>query len=122
MVYSAAQQYQQNKVLTATPGELTLMLYNGLVKFIKLAIHENEQGNIAGVNTNLLKSQDIIKELLCTLDMKIKVAENMAVMYDYMLRRLMEANVKKDSEIMKEILGYAEEFRDMWIQVMKLAK
>jgi len=118
----AAVQYQQQKIQTSSPGELTLMLYNGLVKFLKLALNEQEQGNIQATNTYLIRSQDIIKELHCTLNMDYEVAQDMEIMYEYMNRRLIEANLKKDKEIIEEIIGYAVEFRDTWVQVMKLAK
>ncbi|WP_027416168.1 flagellar export chaperone FliS [Aneurinibacillus terranovensis] len=119
MNQSAARQYQQNSVLTATPAELTLMLYKGLVKFLKIALLELDQNNLQGIHINLIKSQDIIEELLCTLNMNISVSENMASMYQYMLERLIEANLKKDRAIIEELLGFAEEFRDTWSQAMK---
>jgi flagellar protein FliS len=122
MTNLAAQQYKQNSVLTATPGELTLQLYNGLVKFIKLSLSELEKGNVQEVNINLMKSQDIISELLCTLNMKYEVSKDMAAMYEYMLQRLIEANIHKDREIMEEVLGYAEDFRATWYQALKMAK
>jgi flagellar protein FliS len=122
MTNLAAQQYKQNSVLTATPGELTLQLYNGLIKFIKLAIAGAEKGDIQVVHTNLLKSQDIIRELLCTLNMKYTVAKDMAAMYEYMLQRLIQANVTKEKAMMEEVLGYAEDFRSTWQQAMKLVK
>lgn len=118
----AAQQYKQNSVLTATPADLTLQLYTGLLKFMKLALSGLEQGDIQITNTNLIKSQDILRELLCTLDLKYPLAQNMAAMYEYMLERLIQANVSKDKEMIVEVIGYTEEFRNTWYQAMKLAK
>ncbi|RXT04454.1 flagellar export chaperone FliS [Ammoniphilus sp. CFH 90114] len=118
----AAYQYQQQRIQTSTPGELTLMLYNGLIKFLKLSVIELDKGNISEVNVNLIKSQNIINELLYTLKMEYDVANDMARLYDYMLRRLIEANISKDRAIIEEVTGYAEEFRDTWAQALKLVK
>jgi len=114
------QSYQANAVQTASPGELTLMLYNGCLKFIKLARKAIEEKNIEEKNTNLLKAQKIIQELMVTLNMDYDVAKNMMMMYDYMYRRLMEANVKNDLTILEEVEGYVTEFRDTWKQVIQL--
>jgi len=114
------QSYQANAVQTASPGELTLMLYNGCLKFIKLARKAMEEKNVEEKNTNLLKAQKIIQELMVTLNMDYDVAKNMMTMYDYMYRRLMEANVKNDLTILEEVEGYVTEFRDTWKQVIQL--
>ncbi|WCK54184.1 flagellar export chaperone FliS [Aneurinibacillus sp. Ricciae_BoGa-3] len=122
MNQSAAQQYQQNSILTASPGELTHMLYKGLVKFLRMSLLELDRKNLEGIHANLMKSQSIIEELLFTLNMNISVSENMASMYRYMLERLIEANLKKDRTVIEELLGFAEEFRDIWSQAMKVVK
>jgi flagellar protein FliS len=122
MTSLAAQQYRQNSVLTATPGELTLQLYNGLVKFIKLAIVHMEKGEIQATNDNLIKSQDILQELLCTLNTNYPIAKDMAALYEYMMERLIQANVKKDLSILEEVLEYAEQFRATWMQALKATK
>ena len=119
---AALKRYQHQSVQTSTPGELTLMLYNGLVKFLKLSQNELDQKNIEKVHYYLKKSQDIVEELLYTLDRKYEVTHNMALMYEYMVRRLIEANMKKDKAIISEVIDYAEQFRDTWVQVLKLAK
>ncbi|MEA4848694.1 MAG: flagellar export chaperone FliS [Clostridiaceae bacterium] len=115
-------QYQQNTVNTATPQELTLMLYNGLVRFLKLACQGIEEKNIEKANNNIIKSQDIIVEFISTLDMQYEISEGLLSIYDYMNRRLLDANLKKDKSIVEEITGYAEELRDAWEKAMKLAK
>jgi flagellar secretion chaperone FliS len=114
------QSYQVNSVQTASPGELTLMLYNGCLKFIKFARKAIEEKNIEEKNTNLLKAQNIIQELMVTLNMDYDVAKNMMAMYDYIHRRLIEANLKNDVEILDEVEGYVTEFRDTWKQVIQL--
>lgn len=116
------QQYRQNAVKTASPQELTLMLYNGLVRFLKMACQGIEEKNIEKANNFIIKSQNIITEFICTLDVQYEVSEGLLSMYEYMNRRLLEANIKKDKEIVSEVIGYAEGLRDTWEQAMKLAK
>ncbi|MED0658189.1 flagellar export chaperone FliS [Anoxybacillus ayderensis] len=114
------QSYQTNAVQTASPGELTLMLYNGCLKFIAQAKKAIEEKDIEARNTNLLKAQKIIQELMVTLNMEYEVAKSMMTMYDYMYRRLVEANIKSDITILEEVEGYVKEFRDTWKQVIQL--
>jgi flagellar protein FliS len=114
------QKYQNNSVNTASPGQLTLMLYNGCLKFMKLgrdAIVKNEHES---KNTNLVKAQRIIQELMVTLNTDVEVAEGMLQMYEYIHRRLVEANVNSDLEILAEVEGYVTEFRDTWKEVIQL--
>ncbi|MCM3162330.1 flagellar export chaperone FliS [Metabacillus litoralis] len=112
------QSYQSNAVTTASPGELTLMLYNGCIKFIKLAKKAIEEKNISEKNTNLIKAQNIIQELMITINMDYEVSKNILAMYDYMKSRLVEANISNDPEILDEVQGYVTEFRDTWKQVI----
>lgn len=114
------QSYQTNAVQTASPGELTLMLYNGCLKFIAQAKKAIEDKDIEARNTNLLKAQKIIQELMVTLNMEYEVAKSMMTMYDYIYRRLVEANIKSDISILEEVEGYVKEFRDTWKQVIQL--
>ena len=114
------QSYQTNAVQTASPGELTLMLYNGCLKFIAQAKKAMEEKNIEARNTNLLKAQKIIQELMVTLNIEYEVAKPMMTMYDYIYRRLVEANIKSDVTILEEVEGYVKEFRDTWKQVIQL--
>jgi len=116
------QQYQQNTVNTSTPQELTLMLYNGLVRFLKFAHQGIEEKNIEKANNYIIRSQAIIMEFISTLDMQYEVSEGLCSLYEYMNRQLIEANIKKDKAIVEEVLGYAEGLRDTWEQAMKLIK
>lgn len=113
------QAYQQNSVSTASPGELTLMLYNGCLKFIKQARLAIEQKNTQDKNLNLQKAQRIIQELMITLNPEAAVSESMMSMYDYMNRRLIEVNMSNDLDILTEVEGYVMEFRDTWKQVIQ---
>lgn len=114
------QSYQTNAVQTASPGELTLMLYNGCLKFIAQAKKAIEDKDIEARNINLLKAQKIIQELMVTLNMEYEVAKSMMTMYDYIYRRLVEANIKSDMSILEEVEGYVKEFRDTWKQVIQI--
>ena len=114
------QSYQQNSVNTASPGELTLMLYNGCLKFITLAKKAINEGNVEEKNTNLIKAQNIIHEFMVTLNMDIKVSSELMVMYDYLHRRLVEANVKSDLAILEEVEGFVTELRDTWKEAIQL--
>ncbi|MEH7392894.1 flagellar export chaperone FliS [Bacillus sp. JJ1474] len=110
--------YQQNAVLTASPGELTLMLYNGCLKFLNLAKKAVQDNNIEAKHTNLSKAQNIISELIVTLNFDYPISKEMRRLYDYMNRRLIEANIKNDLDIISEVEGLVTEFRDAWKEVI----
>jgi flagellar protein FliS len=109
-------------VYTANPEELTFMLFNGLVKFIMKAQYAISKNDLEGANENIIKSQEIITELMSSLDEKYEISASLMLLYDYMLRRLIDANLQKSSEILDEILEFAKELRDTWDQAMKIAK
>lgn len=112
--------YKNNSVTTASPGELTLMLYNGCLKFIHLAKKAVEENNFEGKNTNIQKAQNIIQELMVTLNMDYEISNNLMSLYDYINRRLMEANMKNDVAILEEVEGFVADFRDTWKQVIQV--
>lgn len=122
IAYNAYNQYKENSIFTASPEELTLMLYNGLVKFIMRGIDSIEKKNIQDANTNIIKAQNIVSEFMNTLDMNYEVSGSLNSIYDYMLRRLIDANVTKDNEILDEVLGFAKVLRDTWEQAMKISR
>lgn len=110
--------YQQNSVLTASPGELTLMLYNGCLKFIHLAQKGIQEKNIEVKHINITKAQNILSELISTLNYDYSISSEMKRLYDYMISRLIEANIKNDSLILKEVEELITEFRDTWKEVL----
>ncbi|MGM0841677.1 MAG: flagellar export chaperone FliS [Bacillota bacterium] len=112
--------YQNNSVNTASPGELTLMLYNGSLKFLQIAKKAIEDRNIELKNTNIQKVQAIVNELMVTLNRDLEVSKNMMSLYDYLNRRLAEANVKNDLPILEEVEGFLTDFRDTWKQVVQV--
>lgn len=119
---TAAQKYQNNQVTTALPEELTLMLYNGAIKFIKQAKVAIQENNISKANEFNLKVQDIISELVITLNRSYPIAQQLLTMYDYMNWRMIEANLRKDMEILDEVEDLFAQFRDTWKVAMELSK
>lgn len=117
---SVHQAYKNNSVSTASPGELTLMLYNGCLKFLakaKVAIANND---VQEKNINLQKAQNIIQEFMVTLNMDVEISKSMMQMYEYMNHRLIEANINNDITLVEEVEGFVFDFRDTWKQVILL--
>jgi flagellar protein FliS len=122
IAYNAYNQYKENSIQTSSPEELTLMLYNGLVKFIMRGIDSIDKKNMQEAHNNIIRAQDIITEFMYTLDMRYELSASLNSIYDYMLRRLIEANLAKDKSILEEVLGFAKILRDTWEQAMKISK
>ena len=116
---NAYAKYNDSKILTASKPELTLMLYEGAIKFCNMAIMGIEQKDINKAHNNILKVQKIIDEFRATLDTKYPVAQDFDRVYAYLLKRLREANVKKDKEILEEVNMHLRSMRDTWKEVMK---
>lgn len=113
------QAYQNNAVNTATGAELTLMLYNGCIKFIKQAKKDMAANHIENKNTHIQKAQNIIRELMFTLDPEVEISKQFAPLYEFMLNRLTEANIQNSEAALDEVLDLAIEFRDTWKQVIQ---
>ncbi len=115
----AYSQYKNNKIMSATAPELTLMLYDGSIKFLNIADFALEKGDLEKAHINIIKTEKIIEYLRNTLDMQYAVAQDFENMYSYIDRRLVEANVTKNREIVAEINEHMHAIRDNWIEVMK---
>lgn len=115
-------QYQRSKILTASPAELTLMLYEGAIKFGNIAIEAIEAKEVEKAHEHIIKVQRIIQEFRSTLNMKYPVAQDFENVYSYLASRLVEANVKKDAEIMREVVEHLRTMRETWIEVMRKNK
>ena len=130
--------YANNKIMTASPAELTLMLYEGAIKFANLAIEAIDANDIQKAHNNIMKVQRIIEEFQSTLDHKYPVAKDFDEVYNYLLMRLREANIKKDKDIfllmiiiyeifkkdkvmMEVLLNNLRTMRDTWKEVMRTA-
>lgn len=113
--------YQKNKILTASPAELTLILYEGAIKFCNIAIRAIEEGDIEKANTNIIKTEKIIDEFRATLNRKYEVAKDFEIVYDYIYAHLIEGNIKKSKEELELALNELRSMRDTWKEVMKTA-
>ena len=117
---NAYAQYNNSKILTASPAELTLMLYEGAIKFCNIAITAIDQKDVEKAHLNIQKTQKIIEHFRLTLDMKYPVAKDFDRVYEYLGRRLVQANIKKDKEILEEVLEHLHSMRDTWKEVMRI--
>ncbi len=115
-------EYNRNKVLTASPAELTLLLYEGAIKFCNIAIIGLEQNDMEKVHNNIIKVENIIEEFQTTLNHKYPVAEDFDKIYKYIYNLLVEANIKKDKELLEQALTELRGMRDTWKEVMVKAK
>ena len=114
--------YANSRIMTASPAELTLMLYEGAIKFCNMAIISIEKNNMFDAHTNIRKVENIIREFVNTLDEKYPVAQDFKKVYEYILQRLFDANIKKDPEILQEVLKHLRTMRDTWKEVMQSAR
>lgn len=114
--------YANNKIMTASPAELTLMLYEGAIKFCNIAIVAVEEKDIEKAHVNIMKVERIIEEFQSTLNHKYPVSKDFDEIYRYLLIRLRDANLKKDREILEEVLGHLRTMRDTWKDVMRMTK
>ena len=110
--------YNNSKIQTATPAELTLLLYDGAIKFANIAVTAMEKKDVEKAHNNVRKTENIIREFQATLNHKYPVAKDFDAVYTYLLQRLLEANLKKDPEIMEEVLTHLRTMRDTWKEVM----
>lgn len=115
-------QYKENNIAQSKPEELTLMLYNGLIKFIMRAQDAVRGNRMEEAHINIVKAQNIVSEFMNTLDLQYELSSSLLLLYDYLFRRLVDANTKKSDEILEEVLGFSKELRDTWEKAMKLAK
>ena len=123
MIYNQnmAQQYNRNKILTATPAELTLLLYEGAIKFCNIAQVAIEKNDTEKAHTNIVKAEMIIEELQSTLNRKYPVAEDFDNVYKYIYSLLVDANMKKDKQVLDQALVELRGMRDTWKEVMAKA-
>lgn len=117
---AAYSQYNNSKILTASPAELTLMLYDGAIKFCNIAVMAIEKNDVMKAHTYIVKTENIIEEFQATLNHKYPVAKDFDNVYKYIYNRLIEANVKKDKDILEEVLVHLRTLRDTWKEVIKI--
>jgi flagellar protein FliS len=108
--------YQENRVMTQTPGRIVVMLYEGAVKFLKQAIREMEAGKYIEKGKSINRAVDIIQELNVTLNMEAggEIAKNLRQLYAFMLDRLFQANIRKDAGMIRETIKVLEGLNESW--------
>jgi flagellar protein FliS len=108
--------YQENRVVTQTPGRVVVMLYEGAVKFLKQAIREMEAGQYIEKGKSINRAVDIIQELNVTLNMEAggEIAKNLRQLYAFMLDRLFQANIRKDAGMIRETIKVLEGLNESW--------
>ncbi len=120
MIPSPYQKYQQAQAQTASKPKLLIMLYDGAIRFVKAGIEGIEERNYEKANNNLCKAQAIVHELISALNFDFSIAGDLLMIYEYMLHCLIESNVKKDTELAKEVLEHLTDLRESWLQASKL--
>lgn len=113
------QAYQNNSVTTASGAQLTLMLYNGCVKFIQQGVKAMEENQFEVKNKAIQRAQDIIQELMLTLNQEVEISKQMLPLYEYIHYQLQQGNMKNDAALLEEALELVMEFRDTWKDVIK---
>ncbi len=119
---NAAEAYKRQQVLTATPEALTLMLYNGCLKFIDEGMKALEKKDYEATNTALQKAENIISEFRITLNMDYEISHQLFPLYNYVYDRLVEGNLKSDPKQLEEAKDIVTELRDAWVLAMKKAR
>jgi len=109
--------YQNDSVMTASPMDLVIMLYDGLIKQIKLGEIFLDEKDYEKVNKHLMKAQDIVSELMSSLDLKYPISENLLQLYEFMLQELIDINMHKDKTRIAPLLGIIVELKEAWMVV-----
>lgn len=114
--------YRNQQIMTASPEQLTLMLYDGAIRFLRASITAIDAKEMEKAHEMNMRTQEIIREFRQTLNMDIELSENWDKLYEFMEYRLMEGNVKKDKAMLMDVLDLLRDMRDTWAEAMKLAK
>ncbi len=112
-------QYKETQITTANQGKLIVMLYDGAIKFLNIAVENMNPKTYDIVNSNIIKTQDIITELLISLNMKDggEISKSLFSLYMFFKKQLLEANIKKDPEVIKNVIKMLKELRDAWDKI-----
>lgn len=122
MVNNAAEAYKRQQIMTATPEALTLMLYNGCLKFMTEGMEHIDNKEWESANNSIQKAENIISEFRITLNMEYDIAKQLMPLYNYTYDRLVEGNIKGDTKLIQEAFDIIKELRDAWAQAMKKAR
>ena len=113
------EKYKQNNVLTASPGELIVMLFEGCLRFLRLAHKALVEKDFENSNTNLIKAQNIILELMSSLNFEYEISNSLYSSYNYIFRELIEINIKKDAQRLKPIIEMVDGYHKTWQEAVK---
>ena len=111
--------YKTQQVMTSSPEQLTLLLYNGALRFLNESISALEQGDIIKAHNANMRVQDIVREFVLTLDMSYEISKNYAQLYEYTEYCLIQGNIKKDVAKLLQAKNVLEELREAWMGAMK---
>nr|WP_320148146.1 flagellar export chaperone FliS [uncultured Anaeromusa sp.] len=114
--------YRNQQIMTASSEQLTLMLYDGAIRFLRGAITAIEANDMEKAHEMNMRTQEIVREFRQTLNMDIELSDNWDKLYEFMEYRLMEGNMKKDKAMLQDVLDLLRDMRDTWAEAMKLAK
>ncbi len=117
-------QYQRTEVETATPEKVLILLYDGAIQFLNKALIALDEKNIAEIHNNLVGAEHILLEFMNTLDFEQggDFAIRLNALYQYLYNRLVDANMKKDKEPVKEVLEFLVDLRATWKQAINMTK
>lgn len=119
---ASANAYKQQQILTATPEQLILMLYNGCIKFINESIKAMEAKDIQQAHNSCIRAQDIVTELVASLDMQYPISKELATLYEYVSHELVTANLKKEPVHLDNAKMVITNIREGWVEAMKIAR
>ena len=115
----AANAYKNQQIMTASPAQLTLLLYNGALRFLAESISAMERGKIEKSHNANLRVQAIVSEFVITLDMSYEISKGYAQLYEYTEYCLIQGNIKKDIKLLNRAKHVLEELREAWVGAMK---
>lgn len=113
------EKYRENSIMTASPGEITLMLFEGCWKFLKKAKIALEEKDIQESHNNLIKAQDIVVELIESLDFNYEISHNLFKVYEFVYEELIQINVTKDAKRIDPIIDIMYGYYETWKEVVK---
>lgn len=122
MAQNPYQKYQQQSVMTMTPGEMLMRLYNEVITQLSAAKQFNEEKDYQKANAAFQKAQKILRYLDQTLDPQYEISASLSALYDYFIRRLVDANLHKDNAPIDEVLPMITDLRDTFMQADKATR
>ena len=120
--FNTAAAYKNQQIMTASPEELTLMLYNGAIRFVGESLASIDAGDLMRAHNAVIRAQNIVREFMATLDMQYEISKNLYSLYDYIEFRLVQGNIKKDPVQLQEARDMLTELRDTWQTAMRQAR